>query len=223
MVCLAGGPTTACNVVVIGAGPAGSAVANLCAAWGRSVLVLSTAGRIARGLAESLPPSTRKLFATVGVLDSVQRAGFYRTTDNTVWWASPTVAPVPLESKLGALSVLVARGVLELVPLPPSTKLFPTRDASDDHPSTGYSGPRRSEHTGRAQAALGCASDPAAWSDRFDAWWPLSDKIVDITGRARNRFVTFRPRTDDACAGSAEMSPEKGEFSPIRCVWIASW
>ncbi len=33
-------------------------------------------------------PSTRKLMAEVGVLDAVERAGFYRSTGNTVWWAS---------------------------------------------------------------------------------------------------------------------------------------
>ena len=41
-----------------------------------------------RGLAESLPPSSRKLFSSLGVLDAVDQAGFFRTTGNTVWWGS---------------------------------------------------------------------------------------------------------------------------------------
>jgi flavin-dependent dehydrogenase len=75
------------DVVVIGGGPAGAAAARLLALWGHSVRVLTRAADPARGAAESLPPSTRKLLATIGVLDRVEDAHFYRTTGNTVWWA----------------------------------------------------------------------------------------------------------------------------------------
>jgi flavin-dependent dehydrogenase len=74
------------DVVVIGGGPAGAAAARLLALWGHSVRVLTRAADPARGAAESLPPSTRKLLATIGVLDRVEHADFYRTTGNTVWW-----------------------------------------------------------------------------------------------------------------------------------------
>src|SRR5262245_65418377 len=74
------------DVIVIGGGPAGAAAARLLALWGHSVRVLTKAADSGRGAAESLPPSTRKLLATIGVLDRVDRAGFYRTTGNTVWW-----------------------------------------------------------------------------------------------------------------------------------------
>ena len=76
------------DAVVIGGGPAGSAIARLLALWGHSVLVLTRAVDTARGAAESLPPSTRKLLATVGVLDSIDRAGSYPTQGNTVWWGA---------------------------------------------------------------------------------------------------------------------------------------
>ena len=74
------------DIVVIGGGPAGSAIAGLLARWGHSVRVLTRAADPARGAAESLPPSTRKLLATIGVLDAIDAAHFYRTTGNTVWW-----------------------------------------------------------------------------------------------------------------------------------------
>ena len=58
------------------------------AQWGHSVVILSREAPRARGLAESIPPSTRKLLSQIGALDAVELAGFYRTRGNTVWWAS---------------------------------------------------------------------------------------------------------------------------------------
>jgi flavin-dependent dehydrogenase len=75
-------------VVVIGGGPAGSTVARLLTQWGLTVTLLTTACGCGPGFAECLPPSTRKLFAFLGVLDAVDRAGFFRTTGNTVWWGT---------------------------------------------------------------------------------------------------------------------------------------
>ena len=74
------------DAVVIGGGPAGSAIARLLAQWGHPVRLLTRTADPARGAAESLPPSIRKLLAKVGVLDAIDRADFYRTTGNTVWW-----------------------------------------------------------------------------------------------------------------------------------------
>ena len=74
------------DIVVIGGGPAGSAIACLLAQWGHSVRVLTRGPDRARGAAESLPPSTRKLLAKIGVLEAIDGAHFYRTTGNTVWW-----------------------------------------------------------------------------------------------------------------------------------------
>ena len=71
---------------MIGGGPAGAAAARLLSLWGHSVRLLTRTPDAARGAAESLPPSTRKLLMTIGVLDRVERADFYRTTGNTVWW-----------------------------------------------------------------------------------------------------------------------------------------
>jgi flavin-dependent halogenase len=86
------------DAVVIGGGPAGSAVARVLASWGHSVLVLTKAADAARGAAESIPPSTRKLLATIGMLEQVEAAGFFRTTGNTVWWAAREVHVEPFGS-----------------------------------------------------------------------------------------------------------------------------
>jgi flavin-dependent dehydrogenase len=75
-----------CDVVVIGGGPAGSTAAQLLASWGWSVVLLHRdAGR--HSLAESLPPSTRKLFAFLGQLAHVERAGFHPNNGNVARWA----------------------------------------------------------------------------------------------------------------------------------------
>ncbi len=76
------------DAIVLGGGPAGSAAGRLLSTWGHSVLLLDMPTSSSRSLAESLPPSTRKLLAQIGVLDAVEREGFVRATGNTVWWAS---------------------------------------------------------------------------------------------------------------------------------------
>ena len=53
--------------------------------WGHDVLLI-TRPPVSRGLAVSLPPSCAKLFDAVGVRDAIERAGFLRSTGNTVWW-----------------------------------------------------------------------------------------------------------------------------------------
>ena len=77
------------STVIIGGGPAGAVAGRLLAAWGhRAVILEKNSSRPARGLAESIPPSARKLLGRVGVLDAVDAAGFFQSTGNTVWWGS---------------------------------------------------------------------------------------------------------------------------------------
>ena len=76
------------DAVIIGGGPAGLSLGRLLASWGHSVRLLCAPCDRSRGLAESLPPSCRKLLSEVGVLDAVDGAGFIRATGNTSWWAS---------------------------------------------------------------------------------------------------------------------------------------
>lgn len=73
------------TILILGGGPAGAAAARLLALWGHDVRLATRPGGENR-LAVSLPPSTAKLFDTLSVSDSIERAGFIRSTGNTVWW-----------------------------------------------------------------------------------------------------------------------------------------
>jgi flavin-dependent dehydrogenase len=80
-------PLTVADVVVLGAGPAGSAAARLLAARGHSVVILARTPT-GRSFAESLPPSSTRLFDALGVRAAIDGAQFIRATGNTVHWAA---------------------------------------------------------------------------------------------------------------------------------------
>jgi hypothetical protein len=54
--------------------------------WGHDVLVVTKPHGSSPPLAESIPPSTGKLFDLLGVRHLFDTAGFVRSTGNTVWW-----------------------------------------------------------------------------------------------------------------------------------------
>jgi flavin-dependent dehydrogenase len=72
-------------VLVLGGGPAGSTAAKLLAEWGHAVCLITRPATYSR-LAVSVPPSCHKLFAAIGVSEAIDRAGFVRSSGNTVWW-----------------------------------------------------------------------------------------------------------------------------------------
>lgn len=79
------------EILVLGGGPAGCAAARLLAMWGHSVrLITKPAADGELGLAESLTPSCGKFFDLLGIRDTIDAAGFVRTTGNTVWWEDDT-------------------------------------------------------------------------------------------------------------------------------------
>jgi len=83
------------DVVVLGGGPAGAAAAGMLARLGARVTLLTRAARWSLG--ESLPPSTARLFAELGLAEAVDRGGFLRSRGNTVWWGNTPerVEPFP--------------------------------------------------------------------------------------------------------------------------------
>src|SRR5437667_1884773 len=75
------------DVCIIGGGPAGAAAARLLASWGWSVLIAHRPAGQRPSLAESLPPSTRKVLGFIGLLDAVEAAGFHPNFGNIARWA----------------------------------------------------------------------------------------------------------------------------------------
>ncbi len=87
------------QVLVLGGGPAGAAAARLLARWGVEVVVVergvgggvgqedgASRSAPAQSLAESLPPSTRKILAATGLLGVVEAGGFHPNGGNTALW-----------------------------------------------------------------------------------------------------------------------------------------
>jgi len=84
---------------MIGAGPAGSSAARLLSAWGHRVLMVDRPRKDERSLAESIPPSARKVLAALGTLTALEDAGWPPWQGNVVWWTPGSPAGDPrLES-----------------------------------------------------------------------------------------------------------------------------
>ena len=100
------------SILVLGGGPAGSSAALLLAAWGHTVRLITRAAGEPR-LAESLPPSCRKLFDAIGLAAAIERAAFVRSNGNTVWWGTGEPRHEPFAD--GARGWQVDAHVLEAV------------------------------------------------------------------------------------------------------------
>jgi len=72
-----------CDVVVLGAGPAGLATAIGCAEAGLDVRILDRSGFPRSSVGEAVHPGAEALFHRLGVSDTVRKAGFVR--HNGIW------------------------------------------------------------------------------------------------------------------------------------------
>lgn len=76
----------ACDVLVVGGGPAAGTAARLLAQWERRVVVVAKPEGSDPALPESLTPSCQKFFDLMGISAAVAQAGFVRSSGHTVWW-----------------------------------------------------------------------------------------------------------------------------------------
>jgi len=83
------------EVVVIGGGPAGAAAARFLGLRGRKVIHIPAPPPRHPPLAESLPPSIRKLLSEIQLLQDVEEGGFVRSGGNAVAWGGSTLEPRP--------------------------------------------------------------------------------------------------------------------------------
>ena len=77
------------QALILGGGPAGAAAARLLARWGMEAVVVERSpdpDPAAPSLAESLPPSARKVMAATGLLGVVEVGGFLANSGNTALW-----------------------------------------------------------------------------------------------------------------------------------------
>ena len=75
------------DVLVLGGGPAGTAAATLLAQRSHRVALVRPTNTPAGALAESIPPSARRLLSERGVRKATDAAGFFPNNGNSVWWA----------------------------------------------------------------------------------------------------------------------------------------
>lgn len=75
------------DVVVLGAGPAGCAAATLLARRAHRVALVRPTTPPASALAESIPPSARRVLEELGALNAVVAAAFHPNRGNVVHWA----------------------------------------------------------------------------------------------------------------------------------------
>lgn len=78
------------DVLVIGAGPAGSTIARLLRTYGHDVLMLE-GPRQRNAVAESLSPAAQRLFESIGIERAIAAAGFYPNGGVTCWWTPDQV------------------------------------------------------------------------------------------------------------------------------------
>jgi flavin-dependent dehydrogenase len=99
------------EVLVLGGGPGGCAAACLLRSWGHHVLLRTRPLAADDRLAESVPPSTGKLFDLLGWRTLIDDVAVAQSTGNTVWWGSS--APRVEHFARGALGWQVSRAALE--------------------------------------------------------------------------------------------------------------
>ncbi len=218
---------------MLGGGPAGSGAAKLLSSWGHSVRLITRPATDSR-LAVSIPPSCHKLFDALGVGDAVDRAGFIRTTGNTVWWGSPAprvesfadgargwqVASVVLEEAMladaASAGVSIERRVIAEADLQPREESF-LIDATGRSGLFARANGLRIFDEGPRTVALG-----ASWS-RPDRW-PVPDASHTLIESYESGWAWSVPTSLHARHIAVMVDPQRSGLvrgAPARQVYLA--
>ena len=214
--------------IVLGGGPAGATAARLLALWGHDVrLITRPEPSVAGTLAESLPPSCRKLFDLLAIHDDIDAAGFVRATGNTVWWGSGEERVEPFaggergwQVDSTALAALLL-GAAERAGVDVERRLVVSDDAATRGDAIVLDCPGRSGIVARARGwrvyepSLKTIALVGIWSR--DKGWPVPDEThtliesygdgwlwsVPLGGSRRCVAAMIDPRTSDLADGTA--------------------
>ena len=173
----------------------------------------------------SLPPSCSRLFETIGVAAAIERAGFIRSTGNTVWWGSREPRVEVFAG--GARGWQVETDVLEAVMLDEASRAGVAIErgagGSEDPPLHSFvlDCTGRSGVIARAKGLRNYDNGPrtialvASW--RRDSPWPVPDDThtliesyetgwawsVPLTGARRHLAVMIDPQRSDLARGGS--------------------
>jgi len=166
------------EVVVLGGGPAGCAAATLLAKRSHRVALVRPTSPPAGALAESIPPSARRILDELGFLEGVEQAGFHANLGNSVWWAGEPLRRERFED--ADVGFHVDRAGLEAV-------LTSGTEAAGVHVLFGFTA-RSAEQSTNDPGPISASGSDSAWrieceSDDGERLSLGAKWIIDATGR----------------------------------------
>jgi flavin-dependent dehydrogenase len=165
------------DAVIIGGGPAGAAAARFLAGLGREVLLLSGSKRGRPPLGESLPPSSRKPLAALGLIEAMESEGFVENRGNLSSWGEVELRITDFEALPG---FQVERGRLDRLLLR----------------SAGEVGARILEGATATRVELDRERPVVGWETERDRGQVQAKWVLDCSGRAGILARPTGARTD---------------------------
>lgn len=218
------------DVLVLGGGPAGAAASRLLAAWGHAVRLITRPAADHR-LAVSIPPSCAKLFDAIGVTAAIERAGFIRSTGNTVWWGQQEARVETFAD--GALGWQVDLNILEPILLGEAERAGVTIERRVVTADEQLSASCRLDCTGRAgliprakgirRYDAGPKTIALAGEWRRDSW-PLPDDTHTVIESYADGWMWSVPTAGGVRHVSAMIDPQRSDLArggSARDVYLA--
>ena len=208
---------------MLGGGPAGAAASRLLAMRGHTVHLITRPAADHR-LAVSLPPSCAKLFDAIGVSEAIERAGFIRSTGNTVWWGhdEPRVEQFAESARgwqveLGALeSVLLEEAARAGVTIERRV-LAPGESAVPDAPSFVLDCSGRTGLIARAPQSPALRRRPdhrgAGWRMAKRTAWAVPDDSHTVVESYADGWMWSVPTADGVRHVSAMIDPQRSDLA----------